>query len=229
MVVLHPGDYGVINSPAALVGEDGEGAGPEAEAGNVGDDQALKEADAVLPLEAEAAHVGDVEEAAVGAAVEGGVHDGVLVLDGHAPAGEGHHLAIVLDVEIVEGGLLELGLGGRGGGEGARPAVGLGLGEVAGDGLPKLPEPQSPHLGGGDGDAEREIELVERRRAMRLFYWRGDGWRRIHGPRLRWDIPIVSEWRPSFSPLFPSIHPLEVVCSPTPADGGAVRRSEEEG
>ena len=104
------GDDGVVDGAAFLVGEDGERAGAVLEARDVGDDEGLKEGDGPAALEAEAAHVGDVEEAAVGAAVDGGLHDGVLVLDGHAPPGERHHLAAVGDVEVVERRLLELGL-----------------------------------------------------------------------------------------------------------------------
>ena len=103
------GDDGVVDGAAFLVGEDGERAGAVLEAGDVGDDEGLEEGDGPAALEAEAAHVGDVEEAAVGAAVDGGLHDGVLVLDGHAPPGERHHLAAVGDVEVVERRLLELG------------------------------------------------------------------------------------------------------------------------
>lgn len=130
------GDDGVVDGAALLVGEDGERAGAVPERGDVGDDEGLEEGDGVAALEAEAAHVGDVEEAGVGAAVDGGVHDGVLVLDGHAPAGERHHLAAVGDVEVVERRLLELGLrrlrgarqvaDARGGGGGRGGAAGEG-------------------------------------------------------------------------------------------------------
>lgn len=82
--------------------------------------------------------MGDVEEAAVGAAVEGGVHDGVLVLDGHRPPGEGDHLAAVLHVEVVEGRLLEA-IGGGGEGAAAVVVVVGGGGEAAGEGLAQLP------------------------------------------------------------------------------------------
>lgn len=130
MIVLDLRHHGVINRPSLLIGEHGQRPRAGLEAGDVGDHQLLKERDAVLALEAEAAHVGDIEEAAVGAAVEGGVHDGVLVLDRHRPAGEGDHLAAILHVEVVEGRLLEFGFGGSGDGEGA--AVGAGGGEAAG-------------------------------------------------------------------------------------------------
>lgn len=103
-------DDGVVDGAAFLVGEHGERAGAVPKPRDVGDDERLEEGDGAAALEAEAAHVCDVEEAAVGAAVDGGVHDGVLVLDGHAPPGERHHLAAVGDVEVVERRLLELGL-----------------------------------------------------------------------------------------------------------------------
>lgn len=50
----------------------------------------------------------DVEQGSPGAAVLGRVHDAVFVLDGHRPAGERHHLAPVLDVEVVERGLAQV-------------------------------------------------------------------------------------------------------------------------
>jgi hypothetical protein len=112
VLVVHLGDDGVVDGAALLIGEDREGAGAVLEAHDVGDDEGLEEGDGLAAHEAEAAHVGDVEEAALGAAVNGGVHDRVLVLDGHAPASERHHLAAVGDVEIVERRLLELGLRG---------------------------------------------------------------------------------------------------------------------
>lgn len=135
MVILHLRNHRVIDRPALLVGEHRQRPRAVLEPGHVGDDQALEERDAVVAVQAEAAHVGHVEEAAVGAAVEGGVHDGVLVLDRHRPSGEGDHLAAVLHVEVVEGRLLEA-IGGGGGGEGA--AV-VGGGEAAGEGLAQLP------------------------------------------------------------------------------------------
>jgi len=110
VVVGDLGDDGVVDGAALVVGEDGERAGAVPERGDVGDDEGLEERDGVAAPEAEAAHVGHVEEPAVGAAVDGGVHDGVPVLDGHAPAGERHHLAAVRDVEVVQRRLLELGL-----------------------------------------------------------------------------------------------------------------------
>lgn len=102
------GNDGVVDGAAAVVGEDGERPGAVLERRDVGDDEGLEEGDGLAAVEAEAAHVGDVEEAAVGAAVEGGVHDGVLVLDGHAPPGERHHLPAVRDVEVVQRRLLQL-------------------------------------------------------------------------------------------------------------------------
>lgn len=148
VVVLDLCDDGVVDGTAALVGEDGEGAGAVAEAGDVGDDEALEKGHAVAAGEAEAAHVRDVEEGAVLATVDGGVHDGILVLDGHAPPGEGHHLGPVLHVEVVQGRLLELPIGGGGGGGGKGLAVeGSGGGEAAGKDLAQLPETASSHLG----------------------------------------------------------------------------------
>lgn len=44
-------------------------------------------------------------------AVERRVHDGVAVLHRHRPAGEGHHLAAVLHVEVVQDGLLQVRVG----------------------------------------------------------------------------------------------------------------------
>lgn len=55
--------------------------------------------------------MGHVEQAAVGAAVQGGVDDGILVLDRHRPAGERDHLPAVGYVEVVEDGLLQVGGG----------------------------------------------------------------------------------------------------------------------
>lgn len=144
VIILDLGDDGVVDGAAALVGEDGEGAGAIAEPSDVGDDEALEEGHTVATGEPEAAHVGDVEEAGVLAAVKRRVHDGVLVLDGHAPSGERHHLGTMLHVEIVQGRLLELGLGR--GGEGLA-VEGLGLGEAAGQDLAQLPETASSHLG----------------------------------------------------------------------------------
>ena len=162
VVVSHLGHHGIVDGAAALVGEDGEGPGARAKAGDVSDDEGLEEWGAIAAAEAEAAHVGDVEEAGGGAAVEGGVHDRVLVLQRHAPPGERHHFAAVLDVEVVERRLLELHrLRSGGGGEGAGHGAGLGSGEAAGEALAELPEAASSHLGrrggiGSDGEEGRD-------------------------------------------------------------------------
>lgn len=102
VVISHLGDDRIIDGASPLVREHGERPSARSQPLNVGDDKLLQEADGILPLEAEPAHVGDVEEAAVGAAVEGGIHNRVLVLDRHAPSGEGDHLAAILHVKIVQ-------------------------------------------------------------------------------------------------------------------------------
>lgn len=61
--------------------------------------------------------MGDVEEGGVGAGEEVGLGDAEGgVLDWHVEAAEGDHFAAVGEVEVVEGGFLEVSLGGRGGG-----------------------------------------------------------------------------------------------------------------
>ena len=69
---------------------------------------ALQERERALALDLDLAHVGDVEQAG------GGAHRLVLgdepgVLDGHLPAGEGHHLRAALPVDVVQGCLAEIG------------------------------------------------------------------------------------------------------------------------
>jgi len=138
------GDDGVVDGASLLGGEDGERAGAVPERRDVGDDEGLEERDGVAAPEAEAAHVGHVEEAPVGAAVDGGVHDGVPVLDGHAPAGERHHLAAVGDVEVVQRRLLQLGLRRLRRARQVADARGRGGGGAAGEGGARK---EAPHLG----------------------------------------------------------------------------------
>lgn len=139
VIILHLRYHRVINGAALLVGENGQRPRPGRQPGDVGDDELLQEGHAVPPLEAQPAHVRHIEEATVGAAVQGGVDDGVLVLDGHAPPGERHHLSAVLDVEVVQGRLLELRLAGE-----ETPSASGGLsGEAAAEGLPELAQSAS--------------------------------------------------------------------------------------
>ena len=162
-IITDLGDHRVIDGASALIGEDRESPSARFETGDIGDHKTLEEGDAVLAHEAEAAHMGDVEEAAIFAAVDGGVHDGILVLDGHAPSGEGDHLAAIFNMEVMEDGFLEL-TGGGGGGEGTVlvAAVGMGVGEAAGEGLAELPEGTSSH-----GDGEREWTEERREEELR--------------------------------------------------------------
>lgn len=108
VIILHLGDHRVIDRPAVLIGEHRQRPGPGGKPLNISNHQRLEEPHAVLALEAEPAHVGDVEEAPIGAAIERRIHDRILVLDRHAPPGERHHLPAILDVEVVERCLLQV-------------------------------------------------------------------------------------------------------------------------
>lgn len=102
------GDDGVVNNTAILVGENRERPGSRLEALDVGNHESLQEIGGVGAFERKPTHVGDIEQAAVGAAIGGGLHDAVLVLNGHGPPGERHHLAAVLDVVVIQHRLLQL-------------------------------------------------------------------------------------------------------------------------
>lgn len=107
-IITDLSDHRVIDGASALIGEDRESPSARLETGNIGNHEALKERDAVLAHEAEATHVRDIKKAAIFTAVDGGVHDGILVLDRHAPSGERDHLSAIFDMEVMENGFLEL-------------------------------------------------------------------------------------------------------------------------
>ena len=89
ILVVHLGHHGVVDDAALVVGHHGEGTGAVLQAADVADDDGLDELDRVLTAHGRAEHVRDVEDGSLAPAVLGGLHDAVLVLDGHAVAREG--------------------------------------------------------------------------------------------------------------------------------------------
>jgi len=104
-------DVDVVHDAAFGVADGGVVALAGLQPGHVVGADAAQEGRRLRAGQLEAAHVGDVEHAG------GGAHGGVLlddadVLDGHLPAGEGHHARAQANVLLVEAGAAE----GAGGG-----------------------------------------------------------------------------------------------------------------
>lgn len=106
--ILVLADDGVINDATILVGEDRQGRGTDGQVLNVSDGDRLVELDTVLASDSGGQHVADVKDGSVLAGPDVGSTDSeVGVLDGHGPASKGDHLTTVLDVVVVEDGLLQ--------------------------------------------------------------------------------------------------------------------------
>ena len=105
------GDHQVVDDAAGLVGQQGVALAAGLQAEHVAGDQAFECGRSRGAGQRGLAHVGDVEQGGLGAAVEVlGQH--ALVLDGHGVAGELHHAGAVGAMPRVErGGLQRLGRG----------------------------------------------------------------------------------------------------------------------
>ena len=101
-------DDDVVHDAAAVVADQAVAAGELVHVADVACGDAFDESAGVPAGDFDAAHVGDVEQAAGGADLFVFLVDG-LVEDGHFPAGEIDELGVVFDVEFMEGGLEHLG------------------------------------------------------------------------------------------------------------------------
>ncbi len=110
-----PGHHQVVEDAAGIVGEEGVALLPRREALEIRGAQPLQRARDLreaFAAQADLAHVRDVEQAGAAARVLMLGEDAHGVLHRHVVAGERHHLAAELDMQIVEGSSLQ-GFGAR--------------------------------------------------------------------------------------------------------------------
>lgn len=104
----------VIYDAALGIREEGQGARIVGEALDVPDDQTLHELDPVLAMHLRLQHVGNVEHPTVGAyLVVGGGNADLPVLHGHRVPRKFDHFAPLVNVVVVQDGLLQGGHGRR--------------------------------------------------------------------------------------------------------------------
>src|SRR5690606_36800970 len=156
--VLVPGDDHVVHDAARLVADEAVPALARFHLRYVARDQQIDELLGLLAREAEAAHVGDVEEGSEVAALVMLLDDGG-VDQRHFPPGERHHPRAAGDVKVVEGRALQFGRGSVGNGglghvASVRPtarAVNAGAGAPASGDAGGAGGPGVPAIGGADG------------------------------------------------------------------------------
>ena len=107
-VYLKAVKIGVVHRAAILVGDDGVLGLVEIQGHHVAGKHMLEKGDCVGAIHQDAAHVGDVEEAACVAGVQVLGHDFGGILDGHLPAPEVHHSGSGSGMDVVELGALEI-------------------------------------------------------------------------------------------------------------------------
>ena len=98
------GDHQVVEDAAGLVGQQRVALPAGLERRDVAGHQPLQRRGRAVALQRRLAHVGDVEQRGVGAAVQVLGHDAGGVLHRHGVAGEGHHARAQLAVQRVERG-----------------------------------------------------------------------------------------------------------------------------
>lgn len=107
VVVVESHDDDIVEDTTGFITHEGVAALAVLHVAYAAGTDTLEESCGVFALDREAAHVGDIEERAVGAAMGVLIADRGLVLDGHLPPGVLDHLGVVFEVVLVEGGVEE--------------------------------------------------------------------------------------------------------------------------
>ena len=97
----------VVEDAAVVSGEERIALLEQAQVDDVDGHEGLERGGGVVAHQQHLAHVGDVEQAGLGAGVLVLGHHAGGVLDRHVVAGEGHHLGAQFEVQRVQGGLVQ--------------------------------------------------------------------------------------------------------------------------
>ncbi|KAL9250932.1 hypothetical protein AKJ16_DCAP10226 [Drosera capensis] len=108
VIICHLSDHRVINRSTFLIRENSQSPGSRSQPSDISYHKLFKERYAILSLEAQPTHVRHIKQTSISPAIHCRVHDGILVLNWHAPSSERDHLCTILDMEVIENRLLEI-------------------------------------------------------------------------------------------------------------------------